>query len=1190
MRRFVCSFSALLLALGAAGSAEAQTCSPRRTLTCGDTDHWANDDFGTTEEITGYACTASTSYEASEYAYAFVAPGTGEITVSVTGLSADLDLFVLADSEGECDPEDCVESSRNAGSADDTVTFSVTEGQTYYFVIDGYAGATSEFDVAVECDFPVRCEPARDIECGGSDAWANNRAGHTDRLVRYSCSRWTESGPEYTYTFTAPAEGEATVSLTGMDSGVDLDVFVLDGEGGACDPTTCLSYGGVTSTFDVEAGHTYYIVVDGYYGDEGRYTLNMNCELDGRCSPAAELSCGDEVSWRNDGVGSTNMVNDYTWAGDGAAPACIRWRQTGPEYAYTFVTPVPGDYTVELSGMDADLDIYVMNATGDRYCDPSTTVACGSTRATWTATAGTLYYISVDGFGGAISDYDLTVSCPALDVCVPSREIACGATVTAATTDAGATDNVDEYSCSTWTENGPEMAYTFTPRMTSDVTAILETLTAGEDLDVFILEDSEGICEPDDCLAYGRIGDIATFHAEAGRTYYVVVDGYRGDSGEFSLEVDCAFGCEPRLELECDSMEIGNNGAAGSTDRVDEYSCVGWDETGPEYAYSYTAAADGVVTVEISDMTADLDVFVIPDVAGECDPSSCLVFGGTEATFAATAGETYYIVVDGYRGVEDDYIIELTCGPPACDQDRDGHDAVGAGCGGDDCDDDNADIHPDAEEVCGDDVDQDCDGSDEICADCNDEDGDGFGVGGTCTGETDCDDTAVDIYPGAEERCGDGIDQDCNGTDLECPCNDRDGDGWQAGDGCTPPVDCDDGDASVHPEADEICGDGIDQDCNGADIACPSCEDRDGDGYGEGAGCEGRDCDDYAPTIHEGAEEICGDGVDQDCNGSDLACPDDCTDDDGDGYGEGADCIDADCDDEDDDIHPGARDDCGDGIDSDCDGEDDPCGCDDDDGDGFDDEACGGDDCDDSNSAVYPGADERCDDGIDQNCDGADEVCPCGDADGDGYNDRECGGDDCNDADPAINPGADDPCDGTDQNCDGIDDCPCLDEDGDGWGTGPDCVGEEDCDDSNSERYPGNEDVCGDGVDQDCDGRDRSCVCSDDLDADGHIADNCGGDDCDDSNPSVYGGAPEIIGNGIDDNCNGQIDEVCGSEELCGNGIDDDCDSLIDETDCRGEVSTADGCNCRASGAPGSDGLMVALVALLGLIRLARKR
>ena len=34
-------------------------------------------------------------------------------------------------------------------------------------------------------------------------------------------------------------------------------------------------------------------------------------------------------------------------------------------------------------------------------------------------------------------------------------------------------------------------------------------------------------------------------------------------------------------------------------------------------------------------------------------------------------------------------------------------------------------------------------------------------------------------------------------------------------------------------------------------------------------------------------------------------------------------------------------------------------------------------------------------------------------------------------------------------------------------------------------------------------------------------------DECDDGNAAVHPGAAEICGNGIDDNCNGQIDEGC---------------------------------------------------------------
>ena len=306
----------------------------------------------------------------------------------------------------------------------------------------------------------------------------------------------------------------------------------------------------------------------------------------------------------------------------------------------------------------------------------------------------------------------------------------------------------------------------------------------------------------------------------------------------------------------------------------------------------------------------------------------------------------------------------------------------------------------------------------DYCYDYNDGDRDGFVYGrtGAVCPRDDCDDRDPNIHPGAPEVCGDGVDQDCDGADLPCGPIDGDRDGHlpaaSGGD------DCDDGDASVHPGAAEICGDGKDNDCVGGDLACA--EDGDHDGFGSTAS-GGLDCDDGRADVHPHALEVCGDGVDQDCADGDPPCAPDI---DGDGHGNpslGGD----DCDDFDRGTYPGAAEVCGDGRDQDCDGQDLPCGVDADaDGDGHDRPDLGGDDCDDGAPGVYPGAAEVCGDGVDQDCDGRDLSCQSlsGDADGDGALSFEAGGDDCNDSDAAAYPGAPEVCgDARDQDCDGKD-------------------------------------------------------------------------------------------------------------------------------------------------------------------------
>ncbi len=396
---------------------------------------------------------------------------------------------------------------------------------------------------------------------------------------------------------------------------------------------------------------------------------------------------------------------------------------------------------------------------------------------------------------------------------------------------------------------------------------------------------------------------------------------------------------------------------------------------------------------------------------------------------------------------------------------------------------------------------------------CGDDDGGGTDGGtfdgGTCASDMECDDGLF-----------------CNGTEL-CAPDDESADAR----GCT--------------IGNAPCLEG--QRCDEAAMECRSvCSvvaDADGDGV-DSVECGGADCDDTNPNRYPGNTEVCDSAdVDEDCDPTTVGT----LDADGDGFVSAACCNDNggtlncgdDCSDSRRDMRPGFAETC-DFLDNDCDGDVD------------------------EGAAVSGFADD------DRDLHGDPmrpmEACP-------GTNGFAVEGDDCDDTDPEVHGAQLEICDGKDNNCNGmIDEAPAAvtwypDDDGDGFGVDdparavvscepiPDfSLRASDCDDTDRFLNPGAEEQCN-GVDDDCDGVADFRIAPGNLeddDGDGFADATCGGSDCDDANPTVFPGAPELC-DGIDNDCDGVADGADAMAiwylDLDGDGFGDESQPGIEDCD-----------------------------------------
>ncbi len=147
------------------------------------------------------------------------------------------------------------------------------------------------------------------------------------------------------------------------------------------------------------------------------------------------------------------------------------------------------------------------------------------------------------------------------------------------------------------------------------------------------------------------------------------------------------------------------------------------------------------------------------------------------------------------------------------------------------------------------------------------------------------------------------------------------------------------------------------------------------------------------------------------------------------------------------------------------------------------------------------------------------------DEDGDGYSVTQG---DCNDHDRMIHPKAQETYgDGIDQDCDGKDltEGSGQDQDKDGY-----TVQNGDCNDNDANINPGAVEICGDEIDQDCDGKDTPCASDNDADKDGYTLSQ---GDCNDNDQEVHPGVKEVPYNGKDDDCDPQTKD----DDLDGDGF-----------------------------------------------------
>ncbi len=339
-----------------------------------------------------------------------------------------------------------------------------------------FAQSTTTTTLAGACNNPTVI-PAQGGTFSGTTSGTSSQAG--------SCGN-SGSSPERVFQWTPTVSGTATIETCGAGTSFDTVLYMRSGlcasasEVG-CNDDACSNSTGLFRasrlTPAVTAGQTYFIVVDGYVGAQGTFSLTVTppaaattttTTLTGSSTTTTTLAgaCNNPTV-----IPAQGGTFGGTTSGTSSQAGSCGNSGTSPEQVFQWTPAVSGTAAIQTCGAGTSFDtvLYVRSpsCTGSEITSGCNDDACTNSAGLFRAskltpevTAGTTYFIVVDGYGGAAGSFALQVTPP-------------GAATTTTTTGASTTST----STTTTTTRPATTTTTTRPATTTTTTASTTTTT-----------------------------------------------------------------------------------------------------------------------------------------------------------------------------------------------------------------------------------------------------------------------------------------------------------------------------------------------------------------------------------------------------------------------------------------------------------------------------------------------------------------------------------------------------------------------------------------------------------------------------------------------------------------------------------------------------------------------------------------